>query len=198
MKRTAISAIFLFLFFSIGSMKAQDLSARVLESVFFVYPNGGGQGMISRFDLDSDSLFTVMESKVQEILNLQSISSAQPAPFIFSRRKKKYYKAMGSADQMLAQNQPADLYLLFLLTVDPPYPSMMTNHLVKTAVTFDVFIFDRNYQLTERIRGRKRSTGLSSDSGEDGEDLDLSFFDLDRESFLFLFDKAVSRLGKGD
>lgn len=196
MKRKAISAIFLFL--SIGSMNAQDLSARVLESVFFVYPNGGGQGMISRFDLNSDSLYSVMESKVQQALNLQSISSAQPVPFIYARRKKKNYKSLGSADLLLAENQPADLFLLFLLTVDPPYPSMMTNHLVKTAVTFDVFIFDRNYQLMERIRGRKRSTGLSSDSGEDGEDLDLSFFDLDRESFLFLFDKAVSRLGKGD
>lgn len=198
MNRMAIFLIFLNLFCGSGHLSAQGLSARVLESAFIVYPKESGQGMISSFKLDQDSLYKVLESAVKQALNLQTISSAQPTPFIFTKRKNKNYKQLSSADSLVAKVEPADLYLIFLLTADPPYPSMISNHLIKTAVTFEVFIYDRSFQRIESLKVRKRQTGITSDPGDEyGYMDDLSFFDLERESFLHLFDRALNKMRPG-
>jgi hypothetical protein len=187
--------IILFLFFGTGKLIAQGLTAQVLESIFYKQPNGGGEvRMISEFQLDIDSLYNVIEDKVKNILNLEEIGLLQNSPFIFTKRKNKHFKTLTKEDHNKAKSTPADLYLIVFLDVDPPYPSLMSRHLIKTAVTLEVFVFDKNLQPIQKMKGKKANTGITSEPAED-EFYDLDFFDLDRDSFLYLFDGALKKIG---
>lgn len=176
-------------------LSAQALNAKVLESSFFIFPNGGGQYFLTHFNLNQDSLFAVLSSKVNKTLNLKSIESTQPVPFLFTKRKNKNLKNLTSIDRRIAEKFPADIYLIFLVTVDPPYPSMLSDHLVRIAVTLEVFVYDRQFQRIQQLKAKKKNTGLMLSTDVDDTELpDYSFFELDRESFLDLFDKALKRL----
>jgi hypothetical protein len=195
MKSGISTFIILFIFFGTGKLLAQGLTVQVLESVFYKQPNGGGEErMISDFRLDMDSLYNVIEDKVKNILNLEEMGLLQNSPFIFTKRKNKYFKTLTKEDHNKAKSAPADLYLIIFLDVDPPYPSLMSKHLIKTAITLEVFVYDKNLQQIQKMKGKKASTGITSEPAED-EFSDLDFFDLDRDSFLYLFDKALKKIG---
>jgi hypothetical protein len=195
MKPGIIIFIILFLFFGTGKLIAQGLTAQVLESIFYKQPNGGGEErMINEFQLDIDSLYNLIEDKVKNILNLEEIGLLQNSPFIFTKRKNKNFKTLTKEDHNKAKSAPADIYLIVFLDVDPPYPSLMSKHLIKTAVTLEVFVFDKNLQPIQKMKGKKANTGITSEPAED-EFYDLDFFDLDRDSFLYLFDGALKKIG---
>jgi hypothetical protein len=190
------SMLFLLFFLSIGNifLQAQGLTAEVIESVFYVQPNGGGEErMIREFGLNMDSLYLTIEGRIKEILNLEELGLLQNSPFLYTKRKNKNFKDLTKEDQNRAKSAPADLYLIIFLDVDPPYPSMMSKHLIKTAITLEVYVFDKNLQLLQKMKGKKANTGLTTSSDEDDYD-DLDFFALDRDSFLYLFDKALKNL----
>ncbi len=180
-------------------LKAQSLSAKVLESIFFVQPNGGGKSMVVNLNLDTDSLYQVMESQIKNVLNLESISRAHENTFIFNKRKNKFFKQLTTEDISLANENPADLYLLFFLDIDPPYASLLSGHLIKTAISFKVFVFGKDFKLMQKLKGKKSSTGITTDADVDEYDVGAyDFFDFDHESFLFLFDKAMKNLSKSN
>lgn len=182
--------------FSINST-AQSLSAKVIESSFYVQPRGFGQNFLQSLSLDQDSLYQVLESKVQQILMLQSIDRVQEEAFIFSKRKKKNFTQLTVMDHALSQSHPADLYLIFQLTVDPPYPSLLSGYLIKTAVEIEIYIFDKSLAQIQKISSKKKNTGITTDPNPDEDDYsEYDFFDFDREGFLYLFDKTLSDLGK--
>jgi hypothetical protein len=58
----------------------------------------------------------------------------------------------------------------------------------------EVFVFDKNLQPIQKMKGKKANTGITSEPAED-EFYDLDFFDLDRDSFLYLFDGALKKIG---
>jgi hypothetical protein len=182
-----------FLFTETKIVYGQGLSAQVMESVFYVQPNGGGEWMVMNFRLDKDSLYHAIEAKIKTILNVEEIGLLQNSPFIFTKRKNKHFKNLTKEDYNKADSAPADLYLIIFLDVDPPFPSLMSAHLIKTAVTLEVYVFDKNLQPIQKMKGKKANTGITTSPEEDGFD-DLGFFDLDRESFLYLFDKALKKL----
>lgn len=185
------------LFFLIPTVSlGQALTARVLESIFDIRDEEGEKFMISELNLNQDSLYRVMETKIKSVLNLESISSAQSQPFIFTKRKNKFFKELMPDDISMANENPADLYLIFYLIIDPPYRSLFYP-LVRNSMTFKVFIFGKDFQLIQRMKNTKRKTAgyhISSedfDSDDESSNDDLDFFRLDRESFLILFDKTI-------
>lgn len=190
------SMLFLFFIFFIEniSLQAQGLTAQVIESVFYVQPNGGGEErMIRELGLNMDSIYLTIEGRIKEILNLRELGILQNSPFLYNKRKNKNFKDLTKEDQNRAKSAPADLYLIIFLEVDPPYPSMMSKHLVKTAITLEVYVFDKNLQLLQKMKGKKANTGFTTSADEEGYD-DLEFFEFDRDSFLYLFDKALKDL----
>jgi hypothetical protein len=192
----SLSILFLLFFISFGNffLQAQELTAQVIESVFYVQPNGGGEErMIRKLGLNMDSLYLTIEGRIKEILNLEELGILQNSPFLYNKRKNKNFKDLTKEDQNRAKSAPADLYLIIFLDVDPAYPSMITKHLVKTAITLEVFVFDKNLEFLQKMKGKKANTGVTTSTDEEGYD-ELDFFDLDRDSFLYLFDKAVKNL----
>jgi hypothetical protein len=192
----SLSILFLLFFISFGNffLQAQELTAQVIESVFYVQPNGGGEErMIRELGLNMDSLYLTIEGRIKEILNLEELGILQNSPFLYNKRKNKNFKDLTKEDQNRAKSAPADLYLIIFLDVDPAYPSMITKHLVKTAITLEVFVFDKNLEFLQKMKGKKANTGVTTSTDEEGYD-ELDFFDLDRDSFLYLFDKAVKNL----
>lgn len=190
------SILFLLFFLPIGNffLQAQGLTAQVIESVFYVQPNGGEEErMIREFGLNVDSLYHTIEVRIKEILNLEELGLLQNSPFLYNKRKNKNFKELTKEDQNRVKSVPADLYLIIFLDVDPPYPSMMSKHLVKTAITLEVFVFDKNLELLQKMKGKKANTVVTVSSDEEGDD-DLDFFSLDRDSFLYLFDNALKNL----
>lgn len=149
--------------------------------------------MVMNFRLDKDSLYHAIEAKIKTILNVEEIGLLQNSPFIFTKRKNKHFKNLTKEDNNKADSAPSDLYLIIFLDVDPPFPSLMSAHLIKTAVTLEVYVFDKNLQLLQKMKGKKANTGITTSPDED-DFADLGFFDLDRESFLYLFDKALKKL----
>jgi len=193
MKHLVSIFLAIFLFNGTKILFAQGLTAQVIESVFYVQPNGGGERMVMNFKLDKDSLYHVIEAKIKTILNVEEIGLLQNSPFIFTKRKNKHFKNLTKEDNNKADSAPSDLYLIIFLDVDPPFPSLMSAHLIKTAVTLEVYVFDKNLQPLQKMKGKKANTGITTSPEEDGFD-DLGFFDLDREIFLYLFDKALKKL----
>jgi hypothetical protein len=183
----------IFLFSDTKIVFAQGLSAQVIESIFYVQPNGGGERMVMDFKLDKDSLYHAIEAKIKTFLNVEEIGLLQNSPFIFTKRKIKHFKNLTKEDKNKADSAPADLYLIIFLDVDPPFPSLMSAHLIKTAVTLEVYIFDKNLKPLQKMKGKQANTGITT-SPEEDDFTDLGFFDLDRESFLYLFDKALNKL----
>lgn len=176
---------------------AQSLSAKVLESSFYLQPRGFGQNFLQSLDINPDSIYQVLETKVQQLLVLQSIDRIQEEAFIFQKRKKKAFSELTDKDRSLTQNYPADLYLIFQITVDPPYPSALSGHLIKTAIEIEIFIFDKSLNQIQKISAKRKNTGITSDPNSDEDDpYENAFFDFDRESFLDLFDKTLSELGR--
>ncbi|WP_373496688.1 hypothetical protein [Aquiflexum sp.] len=189
------SMLFLLFFLSIGNifLQAQGLTAQVIESVFYVQPNGGGEErMIREFGLNMDSLYLTIEGRIKEILNLKELGLLQNSPFLYTKRKNKNFKNLTKEDQNRAKSAPADIYLIIFLDVNPPYPSLMSKYLIKTAITLEVYIFDKNLLPLQKMKGKKANTGISFSPDED--DYDDDFFDFDRDSFLYLFDKALKKL----
>lgn len=176
---------------------AQSLSAKVLESSFYLQPRGFGHNFLQSLDINPDSIYQVLETKVQQLLVLQSIDRIQEEAFIFQKRKKKAFSELTDKDRSLTQNYPADLYLIFQITVDPPYPSALSGHLIKTAIEIEIFIYDKSLNQIQKISAKRKNTGITSDPNSDEDDpYENAFFDFDRESFLDLFDKTLSELGR--
>lgn len=172
------------------------MKAQVLESVFDSRYQFGDKLILVRLKLNQDSLYDALENKVKKILNLESIRRAQSQPFVFTQRKGKDFKKLIPSDISKASENPADLYLIFSLLIDPPHRSLIYP-LVRNTMVFKIYIYDKELNLTRLVKYKKRKTLgflISSDdfnrSDEDYQEEDLDF-NLDRDLFLELFDKII-------
>lgn len=196
MKTTIIFFSFLICFLIPKVILSQAMKAQVLESVFDSRYQFGDKLILVRLKLNQDSLYDALENKVKKILNLESIRRAQSQPFVFTQRKGKDFKKLIPSDISKASENPADLYLIFSLLIDPPHRSLIYP-LVRNTMVFKIYIYDKELNLTRLVKYKKRKTLgflISSDdfnrSDEDYQEEDLDF-NLDRDLFLELFDKII-------
>lgn len=196
MKTIIVFFSFLICFLIPKVILSQAMNAQVLESIFDNRYQFGDKLILVRLKLNQDSLYDALENKVKKILNLESIRRAQSQPFVFTQRKGKDFKKLIASDISKASENPADLYLIFSLLIDPPHRSLIYP-LVRNTMVFKIYIYDKELNLTRLVKYKKRKTlGFlissddfnGSDDDYDEEDLD---FNLDRDLFLELFDKII-------
>lgn len=201
MKSGIIIFLFLISITAPGTLMGQSLKALVLESIFDLKDEEDEDILIRQLNLNQDSLFMVLENKVKYTLNLESIRLEQPSPFIFKTRNNKNFKELLPIDIEKAIKNPADLYLIFNLTIGPPNRSLIYP-LVRNTMIFKIYIYDKDLNQIQKIKFRERITLGFFISSEDftsddyGSYEDLNFFRPNRNEFLELFDKVIKSEGE--
>lgn len=174
------------------SAPAQGVRGSIIQSVLFGDTNEEGARIVANLQLDEMAIYDTIANRLSALLNLDSIANLQYRPFVYSMGKYKEFKTMSVSDKSRAELSPSDLYLKIFLDIDPPSATLISANLVKTRLTVEIFVFDKNFQFIRKIEGKKSSTGASS-SPYDGSD---SFFAITKDEFWFLLEKALDDIYK--
>lgn len=188
--KTFLSLLFCFVF-TLG-LQAQGLQGSIIQSVFFGDTNDEGARIVTKLSLDESAIYESIKNRLGALLNLDTIINLQYKPFVYSMGKYKEFKTMSVSDKTRAELAPSDLYLKIFLDIDPPSATLVSANLVKTRLTVEVCVFDKGFQLIQKIDGKKASIGVSS-SPLDGSD---PFFALTKNEFWCLLDKVLDDIYK--